>query len=133
MTLFVVDVSINWATDRIWQIKVHDAWKVTQLTFLRQKGVKVPAEVFLRDWSAQTIRTCCLAEMEVADDTFYLTRSEYTDTGPTSPSADPIKPSAWQGSHWITDTGMTRPGERSTPKAGNGTQVWRSRGGRLNH
>ena len=43
---------------------------------------------------------CCHTEMEVADQTFYLTQSQYTDTGPTSPSADPITPGAWQGSHW---------------------------------
>ena len=44
--------------------------------------------------------------------TFYLTQSQYTDTGPTSPSADPITPGAWQGSHWSANvcvTGMTRP------------------------
>ena len=44
--------------------------------------------------------TCCHTEIEVADPTFYLTQSPYTDTGPTSPSADPITPGAWQGSHW---------------------------------
>ena len=44
--------------------------------------------------------TCCHTEIEVADPTFYLTQSQYTDTGPTSPSADPIMPVAWQGSHW---------------------------------
>ena len=44
--------------------------------------------------------TCCHTEIEVADQTFYLTRSQYTDTGPTGPSADPITPGAWQGSHW---------------------------------
>ena len=44
--------------------------------------------------------TCCHTELEVADQTFYLTQSQYTDTGPTSPSADPIMPGAWQGSHW---------------------------------
>ena len=44
--------------------------------------------------------TCCHAEIEVADPTMYLTQSQYTDTGPTSPSADPITPGAWQGSHW---------------------------------
>ena len=43
---------------------------------------------------------CCHTEIEVADQTFYLTQSQYTDTGPTSPSADPIMPGAWQGSHW---------------------------------
>ena len=62
--------------------------------------------------------TCCHTEMEVADQTFHLTQSQYTDTGPTSPSADPITPDAWQGSHWSTNfevTGMTRP--RKNPAA----------------
>ena len=44
--------------------------------------------------------TCCHTEIEVADQAFYLTQSQYTDTGPTSPSADPVTPGAWQGSHW---------------------------------
>ena len=44
--------------------------------------------------------TCCHTEIEVADPTFYLTQSQYTDTGPTSPRADPITPGAWQGDHW---------------------------------
>ena len=33
--------------------------------------------------------TCCHTEIEVADRTVYFTQSQYTDTGPTSPSADP--------------------------------------------
>ena len=44
--------------------------------------------------------TCCHTEIGVADQTFHLTQSQYTDTGPTSPSTDPIPPSAWQCSHW---------------------------------
>ena len=44
--------------------------------------------------------TCCHTVIEVADQTIYLTQSQYTDTGPTSPSADPMMPGAWQGSHW---------------------------------
>ena len=39
--------------------------------------------------------TFCHTEIEVADQTFYFTQSEYTDTGPTRPSADPIMPGAW--------------------------------------
>ena len=56
--------------------------------------------------------TCCHTEIEVADPTLYLTQSQYTDTGLTSSSADPITPGAWQGSHWSANfevTGMTRP------------------------
>ena len=37
--------------------------------------------------------TCCHTEIEVADQTFHLTRSQHTDT-------DPITPGAWHGSHW---------------------------------
>ena len=62
--------------------------------------------------------TCCHTETEVADPTFRLTQSQYTHTGPTSPSADPIPPGAWQGSHWSANfevTGMTRP--RKNPGA----------------
>ena len=44
--------------------------------------------------------TCCHAEIEVADPTFHLTQSQYTDTGSTSPSTDHVTPGAWQGSHW---------------------------------
>ena len=44
--------------------------------------------------------TCCHTEIGDADPTFYLTQSQYTDTGPTSPGTDPIRPGAWQGSHW---------------------------------
>ena len=56
--------------------------------------------------------TCCHTEIQVADQTFHLTQSQYTDTGPTSPSADTITLGAWQGSHWSANslvTGMTRP------------------------
>ena len=60
--------------------------------------------------------TCCHTEIQVADPTFYLTQSQYTDTGPTSPSTDPVTPGAWQGSHWSANfevTGMTRPRKKS--------------------
>ena len=63
----------------------------------------------------------CHTVVQVADQTFYLIQSQYTDTGPTSPSADTITPSVWQDSHRVTNfpvTGMTRPGKRSRVKAG---------------
>ena len=56
--------------------------------------------------------TCCHTETKVADQTFYLTQPQYTDTGPTGPSADPISPGAWQAHHWSANfevTGMIRP------------------------
>ena len=51
-------------------------------------------------WICSDNFTCCHTEIEVADQIFYLTQSQYTDTRPTSPSADLITPGAWQGSHW---------------------------------
>ena len=36
-------------------------------------------------------------EIDGADQPFYLIQSQYTDT---SPSADPISPGTWKGSHW---------------------------------
>ena len=44
--------------------------------------------VYLRDGFAQT-KVCAAILREVADQTFYLTQSQYTDTRPTSPSTDP--------------------------------------------
>ena len=48
--------------------------------------------------------TCCHTEIGVADPTFYLTQSQYTDTGPASPNSDPVTPGPWQGSHWSAKT-----------------------------
>ena len=59
---------------------------------------EVVVQVYHRDGSAQFYMLH--TEIEVADQTFYLTQSQYTDTRPTSPSTDPITPGAWQGSHW---------------------------------
>ena len=79
--------------------------------------------------------TCCHTEIKLQTKHFYLTHSQYTDTGPTSPSADPLTPGAWQGSHWSANfevTDMTRPGKIPS-QAGFEPRIFRSRGGRLNH
>ena len=54
---------------------------------------------------------CCHAETEAADQTFYLTQSQYTDTGPTCPGADPVTPGAGRVAtgvsmfrHWYDST-----------------------------
>ena len=60
--------------------------------------------------------TCCHTETEVADQTFHLTQSQYTDTGPTGPNTDPITPGAWQDSHWSANfyvIGITPPRKNS--------------------
>ena len=83
--------------------------------------------------------TCCHTKIQVADQTIYLTQSQYTDTGLTSPSTDPIMPSAWQGSHWsasVEATGMTRP-EKIPSQVGIEPRIFRSRpgqqGGQVKH
>ena len=43
---------------------------------------------------------CCHTEVEVADQTLFLTLSWYTDMGPTIPGADLVTVGFWQGSHW---------------------------------
>ena len=80
--------------------------------------------------------TCCHTEIEVADQTFHLTQSQYTDTGPTRSSTDPITPGAWQCNPLECQFLSHR--YDSTPKkipAQTGFESWifRSRGGRLNH
>ena len=50
-------------------------------------------------WICSDNFTYCHTEIEVADQTFHLTQSQYTDTRLTNPSADPITPGTWQGSH----------------------------------
>ena len=35
--------------------------------------------------------TCCHTEIEVANQTFHHTQLQHTDTGPTTPSTDPIR------------------------------------------
>ena len=51
-------------------------------------------------WICSDKFMCCHTQIEVADQIFYLTQSQYTDTRLTSPSADPVSPGAWHGSHW---------------------------------
>ena len=62
-------------------------------------------------------------------------QSQYTDTGLTSLSADPITPGARQGSHWRVNfqvTGMTR-SEKNPVASRFEPRIFRSRGGHLNH
>ena len=78
---------------------------------------------------------CCHTEIEAADKTCHLTQSQYSDTGPTSPSTDPITPGTCQGSHWSTNsqvTGMTRSG-KFPAQAGFEPRIFRSWGGCLYH
>ena len=76
--------------------------------------------------------TCCHTEIEVADPTFYLTQSQFIDTGPTSPSADAITPGAWQGSHWSANF-LSHWYDSTPAQSGFEPEVFRSRGGRLYH
>ena len=43
---------------------------------------------------------CCYPEIEVGHQSFYLTQSQHTDTGPTNPSTDPVTSGTCQGSHY---------------------------------
>ena len=63
--------------------------------------------------------TCCHIEIEVADPTFHLTQSQYTDTGSTSPSAGRVA------------TGVPMTTKKIQTQAGFEPGTFRSRGGRL--
>ena len=56
--------------------------------------------VYFRDGSARTILRAATLRQKLQIKAFHLTQSQHTDTGPTSPRADPITPGARQGSHW---------------------------------
>ena len=98
--LSVSNTALTWLISSHWRHTARRQWHhwgfVGWLVAYRPSNMLV----YLRDRSAQTIWRAATLEIEAADPTFYLTQSQYTDTGPTSPSADPITPGAWQGSHW---------------------------------
>ena len=55
--------------------------------------------------------SCRHTEIEMTYQTFFLTQSQCTRTGPTSPRAEPFIPGAWQGSHLSANfevNGMTQ-------------------------
>ena len=91
----------------------EDMWPVSTSLTTKLYGCKQELEMLLvgcltsqQHASVSQGRICsdnftyCHPDTQVADQTFHLTQSQYTDTGPTSPSADSITPGAWQGSHW---------------------------------
>ena len=48
-----------------------------------------------RQHASVCYRRICHTEIEVSDQKFYLTQSQYTDAEPTSPSFDSVKPGVW--------------------------------------
>ena len=89
-----------------------------------------------QDCSASRVLICsddCTwyhTEIEAADHTFYPTHSQYTDTRPTSPSADPIMPGAW--CHWnstiksVVWLDLKKKKKKDPRQSGNGRQVCQS-------
>ena len=96
----------NFIKPNIYQEFGQAQWAIVCLFLTSQQHASVSQR-----WICSDNFTCCHSEIEVADQTFHFTQSQYTDNGPTGPSADPIMPGAWQGSHWSANfyvTGMTR-------------------------
>ena len=83
-------------------------------------------------WIRSDNCTCFHIETEVADQTFYLTHSKYTDTRPTSHSTDPITPSVGKIATGVSiwyDLTCKHPYGQS----GIGSQICCARDRRLNH
>ena len=72
---------------------------------------------------------CCHTEIQVADPTFYLTQSQYTDTGPISPSADPMTPGRVATGVPILKSLVRLDPEKIPAQAGFEAGIFRSRGG----
>ena len=113
---------MRWATALRHQVK---RW---QLAFIQQGGGKLTVLLqrqFLhseaRKMLSQSLFVGCLTSQQhasvsqgrVCKDNFYVlphwdrsyrssfpSHPQYTDTGPTSHSTDPITPGVWQGGHW---------------------------------
>ena len=71
--------------------------------------------VYLRDGSAQTVVRAATLRWKLQ---IKLSTSQHTDTGPTSRSADPITPGAWQDHCSILTPGQPVPAlilSRQTP------------------
>ena len=78
--------------------------------------------VYLRNGICSDNRTCCHTEMETTDPTSYLTQSQFTDTGPTSPSTDPTTPGRVATGMLILKSPVyTRPGKIPHDASGNQT------------
>ena len=72
--------------------------------------------VYLRDGSAQTILGTATLRQKLQIKLSTLP-SQYSDTGPTSPSAESIMSGAWQNSHWSANfevTGLKRIGVKTS-------------------
>ena len=124
-------ITHNAIGDRVWASSMRELWRLSRMDNMvirawQQRFVCWLIGCLTSQQQASVSQgricsdnfTCCHPEIEVANPTFYLTQSQYTDTGPTSPSADPITPGTWQDSHWSANfevTGMTRP--RKNPGA----------------
>ena len=80
--------SVESLQERVWEFKSFTT-NTRRLWFKSQQHAGVSQRWIYSD-----------TEAVVADQTSYLTQSQYTDTRPTSPSTNPTMPGAWQGSHW---------------------------------
>ena len=100
-----------------WHAAMHSFWLLGLLVCLLVGCITSQQHASVsQGWICSDDFTCCHTEIEAADQTFYLTQSQYTDTGPTSPSTDPITPVAWKGSHWSANFGVTgKSGDMTRP------------------
>ena len=76
---------------------MHACWVHTRVSWV-QVGLLVGSFTSQQHGSVSQVWMCsdrcarCHTEVEDEDQSFYLTQSQNTDTGPTSPSTDPVSP-----------------------------------------
>ena len=132
-TATIAQLVEHWACYLVW-------WSIADLTFSKLSCQGFPplesqqhASVSQREICTDNFM-CCHTEIEVADQTFHLSQSRYTDTGLTSPSADPTS-GAWQGSTGvpILKSLVWLDPWKIPSQVGFEPGIFRFWGGRLNH
>ena len=84
--LFGLDVSINWPSNRHWQIKKLDSWKATQLNLLRQKSVNSTSRT--KPWLSVVSFSC---GSYVFNSTNRFCHKQFNDTRHEARAADAVE------------------------------------------
>ena len=87
----------NCLPQNMYQVKTVAVWYLLVGCLTSQRHVSTSKGQICSDTCM-----CCHTQTEAADQTFYLTQSQYTDTRPTSPSTESTLPGTWP-SHWTTN------------------------------
>ena len=87
ITLSTLGTRLQSLDQSMWSPQWSDLRSTHMICLCNDKGTELT--LYRRDLRS-AYSACCHTDIEVADQTSYLTQSQCTDTGPASPSVDPI-------------------------------------------